>query len=1830
MTRVIGRLPLLRHEDLPAIDPTIAERIVAYSRRRLFIQTCRWVALAVLVGLLALTVGLIIDGLIDSRNARFAASTIFYGTLFASLCCCAYWLFSKSQNLEQTAQELESRIPHLRQRLLSALEIAEVQHNGLQPGVISQQFCEKLQDQLADDMSYLDVRELLDWRRKRVPVVAATVGLIALTVASFVPGLYLPLRIQRVLAPNANLGRIAATRIELLSPTPGSKLIPLGDSVLIQVATYGPDNDVTLQTRSGGVSHERVMLSTPQQPTDGQHYSILLEAKEPRVDYQVSAGEARTQWFTLTTRPRPKAQSYTKHIRAPEYAGDPEVEEETDDGHISAVIGSQITLEVSPNIQNLAKAEIRWQSTTNPKSDSDLNIQTLVADSDTGKLSAEFSVSENAKYRVYLQDAETGFNNEYSPTWDIEAVDDLPPRVAWLRPEDDTITVRPNALVNLSIQVSDEFPVTSLIQQIRTNGGEWSATDTGSQLEALNANRLGKAKLDWQIDLMQYAAIGQSSPVNAGDVLELRLLCRDAAGNEAYSDTRKILVSSTRVETAASSLDMVREQTTMELFALSSKVHSIVSEMDEQSSSKSEVTDELLQSNFTDLSRLLEKDAMPLSSTTLALVGRVESTVIARELQLTGEILSEVVFHSTPYFRSLGMKPPSQWQEAIDSAKSFDRRLARFAVVYQTSVSFHNVKQHSVRIQDMASALEELSQSDSDARRVVREMDILVRQTKEVQQAMFDSLESLRPTSRDTVRQAAETLNQHFYNLERRRNTTSRESVIRLIEGMATSLRATGILARLDKSLPSAYGQALSWLQQNASPASEVIGQARARNLISDQETDTHLQLLQYRRSLARGRDERLLSSDLGYAKRAFEENSDSASNRKAYDQITRALSVLEAIHGLKRSQEFVAILLKIERWNFEGVSKNLESTSLWSGYLSELKASTARLKQLDAPQAVLDAFGSLMRREHVLRLSAKMDSRFSAAKNGGNATVELKRLEAELKSIVYQLKTVEERARNVLIDLSPSIESLARSAAKETQNLSAHSHDLATEVEQQRIPDIETSLEVLEGHKKLAQKPLEQLREALVDQADSKSLLDLDSVDDARRADMAIAMVDQAQALVGDSLETLNELQLAGSTDRQISDSLDQASQDQRVGSELLNQIASAYQSSSSTDATDSVDGNSDANRNALTSDEVDGQLAEEDYELAETLAEFGNQSLEEMLSDLEEELNQNQEMQIEISKISQEAIKQAIGGLQIAATDQHAAILLLEQTDTPTKTRKRLLLNSLKHFVNFEYPLINLLVNETRWAAGAARATDEERSLKKIVEELAACRAEFDNLSSSSTLNDLQMAMLELEGHLKEKRSELNDLHAKLESLIPTGVENNGAALNNRRREMKDRYRRVQQQLVRLRQQVVRNEKQRLKQAENDLTASLKRLKSHEGREEPSMISSKLERRHADALALLRDHLTSRADVATTALREANAQSSLSLDSSNPSAELAADLASKSQEELSSILEALPFAVVQPEPEATLGFVRSASKTESQVQDLAKIAANHLDRAARHEGRLKNLQLSTTLADFERKLQTIVDGSLQDVFDSLSRIQDIYANDVDQTQELKSQTKEFLSQGQRTEDEFLLVKGLLQKLITAQSTSKVKQETQPPTNSLLSALSAKQKAQMLDELDQMINNASEASLGKKEDDSQAPPSGTSGKDGESQKPGSLTEAAKQLASRLSQNREPLPSNATTDMGMATDSVMTNMDPQGPIQVQVLSANRNGNSDWGELRQQDLKTTDGKKYSNLSREYRVQVEAYFRALAERGLTDSKSTEFEAPDKATGASSINNPTGPSK
>ena len=537
-------------------------RLQEFRRRRLTLAAARGWSAVIMVFAGTLFIAVVVDALSTHSMLRWMASgCVYLGTLATWFWSC--WRPSRIREpLQFEAKRFEEADPRLRENLLTAVEFAE-HHEPLHD---SAAFKELLQSQVSHLIAPVDVRQLLPWHLVRRWLFVAATALSVLLLLSFIPQLHWMNRVARALFPAANLERVAQVAIVIEEPRPNSKNIAAGDIIGVVARIDGPIPDrVLIECRSidGAANliemHRRTEAVETDQPISSSRFQATISTDQPWIDYRITASDASTAWHRLKTQPRPDVLHFTKTLTPPGYSQMAEVVQDDVHGNIRAITGTRAKLALQLN-QSVNVAELRWQ-TTNSNTDTagESKLLRLNRDEKSGLYVAEFTIELSETYRIHLQSAETGFINEFSPTYSVEAVVDQKPEIAWTKPASTKQIVAPDQILSLEAQIQDEMPVDTLKQMTRIDGdSQWKETlVTTSSLKPFKVEVLrslaGNRELTtavWQVDLLQFST-------RVGDTVEMKLIALDRLKQSAESEVIEFLISEstiTRLPTPAEQL----------------------------------------------------------------------------------------------------------------------------------------------------------------------------------------------------------------------------------------------------------------------------------------------------------------------------------------------------------------------------------------------------------------------------------------------------------------------------------------------------------------------------------------------------------------------------------------------------------------------------------------------------------------------------------------------------------------------------------------------------------------------------------------------------------------------------------------------------------------------------------------------------------------------------------------------------------------------------------------------------------------------------------------------------------------------------------------------------------------------------------------------------------------------------------------------------------------------------------------------------------------------------------------------------------------------------
>jgi len=496
------------------IDPIILQKLQAFSQRRRKLIIFRGVCAALATLLATMMLIAFIDWIfVLPDGARLGLSIAAYlAVIFVEWRSCVR-LLMHAPGPKRLARLVEHAEPKLREDLLSAVELGDAKSDA---AFDSEQFRALVQSDVAARMEGIDVERLLPANLvRRYTAIAAGIA-VACVVAFALTGFQFGTLMMRALLPMANLGRVSKVQVKIVEPTPAEMRVPQGDTVPLVVELTGHRaNKAMLETFTKTGGRELVQMN----PLGGDRFSATIQVAREDVQYRVRAGDAITRKYQLESVARPAVVQFHKTYVYPEYSRLAAKRVTEENGDLAAIEGTEVELRLTTN-QKVKDGELRVEqgkkSTVVPLKE------------EGGQLVAKVPLTASGIYRVRLVGAASGFENKFSPEYELRAEADLVPQVELELPRQDLI-LPANEIVDVQGTASDDLALASVSQLIKINDGGWKevplAKDAGP-----------KTKVERRWDLYE-------AGVKPGDLVTMKLLAVDLKGNRGESRPLQVTIT---------------------------------------------------------------------------------------------------------------------------------------------------------------------------------------------------------------------------------------------------------------------------------------------------------------------------------------------------------------------------------------------------------------------------------------------------------------------------------------------------------------------------------------------------------------------------------------------------------------------------------------------------------------------------------------------------------------------------------------------------------------------------------------------------------------------------------------------------------------------------------------------------------------------------------------------------------------------------------------------------------------------------------------------------------------------------------------------------------------------------------------------------------------------------------------------------------------------------------------------------------------------------------------------------------------------------------------
>lgn len=537
-----------------------------FADRRAWLLVIRGLA----IGFIVFIAGMVLLALADQFIRMGTGARTTASLLVDALAIGAAWIYgireSRTRDWTAIARRMESATPALRERMLSAVELgstddasSSVKSNG------SVEFRRELQDQVADQLSKLQVAGMLPWALvRRWTLVASSIAM-SIGLLSLVPSWQIPRRLARVMIPIVPIERASMTKIEIVRPAPPTRSVAEGDlvAVAVSIANLGRGR-VYLQCRSDDGDEDNMVMSprdltplsginqTSVLPSGGgadsakeeqtESFAVNVQVHQRPIHYRIIAGDGETLWHTLTPQPRPKMVSFEKRYRFPSYAKLPELVANDEFGDLVGIVGTRAEVTVKFD-QPVDQVELLFGDGR-----SDTRVPVPPLDNSSTQFRYQIPIKTPGSYRVDAVSLASELNNPFSPRFSIDPMIDQPPTAVWAGGTPRRQIVSSAAVIDLAGMIEDDLPMDTWVQQVVLDNGRVIdrpiplAVDSSIQSDLEDDFRT-RANVSWKWDMMQFTGRGKPTPLPPGSQLKTRLIALDRAGNRGASEWIHVFIA---------------------------------------------------------------------------------------------------------------------------------------------------------------------------------------------------------------------------------------------------------------------------------------------------------------------------------------------------------------------------------------------------------------------------------------------------------------------------------------------------------------------------------------------------------------------------------------------------------------------------------------------------------------------------------------------------------------------------------------------------------------------------------------------------------------------------------------------------------------------------------------------------------------------------------------------------------------------------------------------------------------------------------------------------------------------------------------------------------------------------------------------------------------------------------------------------------------------------------------------------------------------------------------------------------------------------------------
>ncbi|NNE69462.1 MAG: DUF4175 family protein, partial [Rhodothermales bacterium] len=323
--------------------------------------------------------------------------------------------------------------PEVRDRLLNLLQLLDGRHSSAPAPLI-----QAAADRLGTELATVPVERVEDFSGVKRAGRLATLPVVALIATALLWGDPFSGATQRLLSPTETFEEPLPFSVQVL---PGSVDVIKGSDVEVRALLSGTDfpAEVLLEYRFNGESvAETALMSTP---PEAMHQLVNVRRT---IEYRVLTGRYASDWFTLSVTDRPVVAQLSASLRYPGYTRLPAVRLPENDGTVTALVGSRVSVEAILTGPEIAEAVAVFGSGRE------------VPLTGSGRSwTGDFRILRDDSWSLRVTSVD-GVHNADPLAFRIRATQDAAPSIRFVAPEP-SVDLDESARVDVGWQMSDDY-----------------------------------------------------------------------------------------------------------------------------------------------------------------------------------------------------------------------------------------------------------------------------------------------------------------------------------------------------------------------------------------------------------------------------------------------------------------------------------------------------------------------------------------------------------------------------------------------------------------------------------------------------------------------------------------------------------------------------------------------------------------------------------------------------------------------------------------------------------------------------------------------------------------------------------------------------------------------------------------------------------------------------------------------------------------------------------------------------------------------------------------------------------------------------------------------------------------------------------------------------------------------------------------------------------------------------------------------------------------------------------------------------------------------------